>query len=450
MKDLTQGPIGGHLLQMSLFLGGGMLIQTLYYLVDLYFVARLGETALAGVSAGGTAMFLVLALTQMLGVGTVTLIAHAVGRKDPADANLVFNQSLVLSTLCGVLLLVVGYAIADSYMREISADRAAAAAGQTYLHWVLPGLALQFAIVAMGSALRGTGIVKPTMIVQAITLLLNIALAPVLIAGWGTARPLGPMGAGLATSISVAIGVAILVVYFINLEHYVAINRTLWRPQLGTWKRMFNLGLPAGGEFVLMFLIVGVIYWCIRDFGAAAQAGFGVGSRVMQSIFLPAMAVAFAASPIAGQNFGARQADRVKETFRTAALASTAIMALLTALCHWNPQLLVRGFSGDPAVVAVGAEYLRILSWNFVGSGIIFTCSGLFQALGNTWPALLSSGGRILTFVLPALWLAAQPWVRLEHFWHLSVATVALQAVFSLWLLQGEFRRRLAFEEVRI
>ncbi len=208
---------------------------------------------------------------------------------------------------------------------------------------------------------------------------------------------------------------------------------------------MFNIGFPAGGEFMILFVILGVIYWCIRDFGAAAQAGFGARSRVMQAIFLPAMAVAFAASPIAGQNFGARQADRVKETFRTAAITSTVIMALLTAVCHWNPELLVRGFSSDPQVVAVGAEYLRILSWNFVGTGIIFTCSGMFQALGNTWPALLSSGGRILTFVLPALWLSTQPWVRLEHFWYLSVATVALQALVSLWLLRGEFRRRLVF-----
>jgi putative MATE family efflux protein len=288
------------------------------------------------------------------------------------------------------------------------------------------------------------------MIVQSVTLVLNIVLAPVLIAGWGSGRPLGVLGAGLATSISVAIGVAILIAYFIRLEHYVYFDRALWRPQLGTWKRMFNLGLPAGGEFMLMFLIVGVIYWCIRDFGAAAQAGFGVGSRVMQSIFLPAMAVGFAAAPIAGQNFGARQADRVRETFRTAALASMAIMASLTAICHWDPELFVRGFSSDPEVVDVGAEYLRIMSWNFVGSGLVFTCSGIFQALGNTWPALLSSGGRILTFVLPALWLSMQPWVRLEHFWYVSVATVAFQAIVSLWLLQGEFRRRLVFEGVRI
>ena len=93
----------------------------------------------------------------------------------------------------------------------------------------------------------------------------------------------------------------------------------------------------------------------------------------------------------------------------------------------------------------MGVQYLRIISWNFVATGIIFTCSGLFQAIGNTWPALLSSATRILPFCVAAIWLSLQPWVQLEHFWYLSVATVTLQAVFSLWLLLGEFRKRLAF-----
>ena len=445
MKDLTQGPIGGHLAQMSLFLGAGMLIQTLYYVVDLYFVAGLGETSLAGVSAAGTVAFLVLALTQALGVGTLALISHAVGRKDERDAGLIFNQALVIAAVCAGLLLIGGLAFSDAYMERISADAATARAGETYLHWFLPGLALQFPMVAMTSALRGTGIVKPTMLVQAITLAINIVLAPILIAGWGTSHPLGVMGAGLASTIAIVVGALLLVGYFVKLEKYVRVDRSLWRPRLDTWKRMFNIGLPAGGELLLMFLVVGVIYWCIRDFGATAQAGFGVGARVMQSIFLPAMAVAFAAAPIAGQNFGARRADRVRETFRTAALVSTVIMAALTIICHWEPELLIRAFSSDPRVVAVGSEYLGIVSWNFIGTGIIFTCSGLFQALGNTWPALLSSGARILTFCVPAVWLSMQPWVRLEHFWYLSVATIALQAITSLWLLRGELRRRLVF-----
>lgn len=445
MKDLTQGSIGAHLTQMSLFIGAGMLIQTLYYLVDLYFVAGLGEQALAGVSAAGNAFFIVLALTQVLGVATVTLISHAVGRKDESDANLIFNQSLLLSTLCAAVVLIGGYALADAYMGEISADAGTAAAGKIYLYWFLPCLGLQFAMVAMSSALRGTGIVKPTMIVQAVTVLINVALAPILIAGWGTGRPLGVLGAGLASSLAVAAGVLLLLVYFHKLEKYVHIDAKLWRPNVGTWKRMLNLGLPAGGEFLLMFVIVSVIYWCIRGFGPDAQAGFGIGARVMQSIFLPAMAVAFAASPIAGQNFGARRAERVRETFRSALLTGSAIMITLTLLCQWRPELLVGAFTNDPGVLAVGTEYLRILSWNFVGMGIVFTCSGLFQAIGNTWPALLSSAGRLLTFVAPAVWLATQPGTRLEYFWYLSVASVALQAVVSWWLLQSEFRRRLVF-----
>ena len=444
MKDLTKGPIPRHILEMAAPMAIGMLIQTFYYLVDLYFVSRLGDAAIAGVSAAGNAMFIVMGLTQMLGVGTVALIAQAVGRKDQADANLVFNQSLVLAAICGVLTLVGGYALTGVYMGSIGAGAEATAAGVTYLHYFIPGLALQFALIGMGSALRGTGIVKPTMTVQVLTVLINIALAPVLIAGWGTGRPLGVAGAGLATSIAVGVGVLLMTVYFTRLEKYVSFRATEWRPRFDTWKRILGIGLPAGGEFMLMFVYMAVIFRVIRDFGPAAQAGFGVGSRIMQAIFLPAMAIAFAAAPIAGQNFGARQPDRVRQTFRTAALMGSAVMFTLTLLCQLKPDLFIRPFADDPEVVAVGAQFLHFISWNFVASGLIFTCSGMFQAMGNTWPSLASTGTRLLTFALPALWLSSRPGFRIEQVWYLSVATVALQMILSLWLLRSQLRRRLA------
>jgi len=192
-----------------------------------------------------------------------------------------------------------------------------------------------------------------------------------------------------------------------------------------------------------MAIFMGVVYWIIRDFGAAAQAAFGIGSRVMQSIFLPAMAVAFAAAPIAGQNFGAGNAGRVRETFRAAAFASCGIMAVLTLVCQWQAQWLIRAFTDDPAVIETGTQYLQIISWNFVASGLVFTCSSLFQALGNTWPSLLSSALRLLIFALPAIWLSSRPGFELVQVWHLSVATVALQALVSLLLLRAQFRARL-------
>jgi putative MATE family efflux protein len=421
----------------------GMLFQTLYFLVDLYFVSRLGDAAIAGVSSAGTAGFVILALTQMLGVGTVALVAQAAGAKDQAQANLVFNQSVLLSALCGAATLIAGILVTGPYLRAVSADEATARAGIAYLYAYTPGLALQFAVVALGSALRGTGIVRPTMLVQMLTVVVNIVLAPVLIAGWGTQRPLGTAGAGLASSLAIGVGVLLLWIYFVRLEHYVGLSSKLWRPQWATIRRILNIGLPAGGEFFMMFVILGVIYWVIRGFGPAAQAGFGIGGRMMQALFLPVMALAFGATPLAGQNFGARHYERVRATFWHAAILSSVLMLGLTLVCQLRPQLFIQGFSRQPDVVAVGAEYLRIISWNFVATGLIFTCSGLFQALGNTWPSLLSSASRLLTFALPAFWLSTRPGFTLTQVWHLSVATVALQALTSLWLLRREFRRKL-------
>ena len=444
MKDLTQGSITRLLIGLAVPIAIGMLFQTLYFLVDLYFVSRLGDAAIAGVSSAGTAGFVILALTQMLGVGTVALVAQAAGAKDQAQANLVFNQSVLLSALCGAATLIAGILVTGPYLRAVSADAATASAGIAYLYAYTPGLALQFAVVALGSALRGTGIVRPTMLVQMLTVVVNIVLAPVLIAGWGTQRPLGTAGAGLASSLAIGVGVLLLWIYFVRLEHYVGLSSKLWRPQWATIRRILNIGLPAGGEFFMMFVILGVIYWVIRGFGPAAQAGFGIGGRMMQALFLPVMALAFGATPLAGQNFGARHYERVRATFWHAAILSSVLMLGLTLVCQLRPQLFIQGFSRQPDVVAVGAEYLRIISWNFVATGLIFTCSGLFQALGNTWPSLLSSASRLLTFALPAFWLSTRPGFTLTQVWHLSVATVALQALTSLWLLGREFRRKLS------
>jgi putative MATE family efflux protein len=443
MKDLTQGPIGRQLVATAVPIAIGMLFQTLYLLVDLYFVAPLGDAAIAGVSTAGTVGFVILALTQMLGVGTVALVAQAVGRKDQAAATLVFNQSVLLSAVCGLVTLAAGLLASGAYAHALAADPAAAAAGRAYLICYTPGLALQFAIVAMGSALRGTGIVKPTMLVQMLTVIVNILLAPVLISGWVTHHAFGTAGAGLASSIAIAFGVVLLWLYFARLEHYVALQPQQWAPNWRVIGRILNVGLPAGGEFLMMFVILGMVYWVIRPFGPGAQAGFGVGGRVMQALFLPVMAVAFAVAPVAGQNFGARHYARVRATFRAAALASCGLMLLLTLVCQWRPQWFIYAFTRAPDVVAVGGPYLRIISWNFVATGLIFTCSGMFQALGNTWPSLLSSASRLLTFVLPALWLSRQPHFTLTEVWYLSVATVTLQALTSLALLRRELRRKL-------
>src|SRR5262249_14005929 len=169
MKDLTQGSITKHVLAFSAFIAVSMLFQTLYFLADLYFVGRLGKEAIAAVGMSGNLMMVVLAITQMLGVGTTTLVSHAVGRKDQARATLVFNQGFVMSLVVGGAFTILSFALRCAYSQWLAADDATAALGVQYLNWFLPAMGLQFVIIAMGAALRGSGVMQPTMVIQILT-----------------------------------------------------------------------------------------------------------------------------------------------------------------------------------------------------------------------------------------------------------------------------------------
>ena len=443
MQDLTQGSISNHLFKTASFMLVTMVFQTLYFLVDLYWVGRLGKEAVAGVGVAGNLTFIVLAISQMLGVGTTTLVSHAAGQRNHERALLVFNQSQLLSMIVGALFLVIAMIFRTDYANALSADAATAALAASYLLWFLPAMGLQFAIVAMGAALRGIGNFKPGMVVQTTTVILNIVLAPVLMFGWGTGRPMGVAGTALATLIAVVVGVIWLGTYFVGKDAYLKFLRRDMRPQLNLWSGILKIGLPAGAEFALMAVYLMIVYTVARPFGAAAQAGFGIGMRIVQALFMPVVALGFAVAPVAGQNFGARLATRVKAVFKTASMMAASFMFLAAVACNIAPAALIRIFSDDPAVVAVGDEYLRIISWNFIASGLVFVTSSMFQAMGNTIPSLLASISRLVIIAIPVVLLSRLPGFELHWIWYLSVVAILMQLGIVLLFLRREFRLKL-------
>lgn len=445
MQDLTTGSLSRHLLKTSSFMLVAMVFQTLYVLIDLYWVGRLGTDAVAAVAVSGNLMFVVLAATQMLGVGTTTLVSHAVGRKEHDTAHLIFNQSLGLSATLGVVCLALGLAVRVPYATNLSADAQTASLAGDYLKWFVPSLALQFPLVAMGAALRGTGNFKPGMIVQSATIVINIVLAPVLIFGWGTGLVLGVAGAAMATFIAIVVGNVWMALYFLPAESYLKFSTSHMPPHRHLWAKMLKVGLPAGAEFGLMAVYLVVIYAVSRPFGASAQAGFGIGMRIIQACFMPVVALGFAVAPVAGQNFGARRGDRVRQTFYVAAGMAAAGMACVFVASQFAAAPMIRIFTNEAAVIAVGEEYLRIVSWSFMASGIIFVASSMFQAMGNTIPSLVSSFTRIAGTAVPVIVLSSVPGFSLRWIWLLSAATVLAQMTLALFLLRREFRRRLVF-----
>src|SRR5258708_4040103 len=237
MQDLTTGPITRHLLKTTGFMLVTMLFQTLYFLIDLYWVGRLGTAAVAAVG--------------------------------PA---------------------------------ELAAQ---------YLAWFVPAMALQFGLVAMSAALRAVGNFKTGMVVGTATVIINMILAPFLIFGWGTGHPLGVAGAAVASLIAIVVGLVWLTAYFRKVGSFLRFDPAAWRPRPDVWERLLGIGLPSGVEFGIMTVYLSLVYAITRPFGAAAQAGFGIGMRIIQAGFMPVVALAFSVAPVAGQNFGAPPAPRV-------------------------------------------------------------------------------------------------------------------------------------------
>jgi putative MATE family efflux protein len=447
MQDLTTGSLTNHLLKTTGFMLVSMIFQTLYILVDLFWVGRLGTDAIAAVGLAGNLSFIVIAITQVLSVGATTLVSHAAGRKDQDRAIFLFNQSQVLSMVVAIAFLAVAMATRHQYAAEQSASEGMRIATEQYLLWFIPAMALQFAMVAMGAALRGTGNFKPGMLVQTGTVVINMVTAPFLIFGWGPFPEMGVSGAAVATFISIVVGVVWISFYFVDAKAYLRFHFGHWTPQLRVWWDMLKIGLPAGAEFALMGVYMAVVYAITKPFGTPAQGGFTIGLRIIQSAFLPVVALGFAVAPVAGQNFAARKGDRVRAAFKAAAAMAAAFMLVIAVAMFFGAAAVMRVFTTDPEAIAVGVEYLRIVVLTFVPSGITFVSSSMFQALGNTIPPLATSTLRILIAAIPAIFLARVAGFHLTWIWYLGAIAVVLQMALNLILLQREFALKLVGDQ---
>ena len=443
MKDLTQGPILKLLLGMTAFMLIGLFVQTLYSLVDLYWVGSLGPQAVAAVTVSSNLMFISLAVGQMLGVGTGALIAQSVGAKDSEGAQRIFNQAMAMSVLAMLVFAVPALAGEQAFAAHLSADADTAKLVSDYLIWFVPAMALGYPVMVMSSALRGTGDMVPGTIAQVGSVLLNMILAPVLIFGWLGAPKLGVGGAGLATLISVLACTFGLWLYFGRPKTYLKLRLRTWLPAFPLWGRVLKIGLPSAVEFALMTCYMLFITVMLRPYGATEQAAFGIGQRLLQSAMLPCMAMSIAASALAGQNYGARLGSRVRETFAVTLKLSLGSMVLLCLVAQAIPATLVGAFSRDPAVLAAGVSFLRVISLNLLATGVAFSCFGVLSGLGNTIPTLISSTTRIALIVAGTLLLVKLGTFQVTWLWWLSVSATVVQMSMNLWFLRRELLRKL-------
>lgn len=438
--DLTQGSIPKILVKLSLPLVFAMLMQILNLMADLYFVSRLGPDAVAALSISANAFFIIYGLSFIIGTGGMALIAQAVGRKDEEQAGRVFQQSLILSLISGSITCLIGLSIARPYIDFLGGKEKAFQWGVEYFQvFSVSFLVLQMLFV-MGSCYRGTGDTKTPMIIVIQSTVLNVVLAPFLIFGWLGLPSLGVRGAAIASLLAQLYGLAIYI-FLIFVKGSPLRIRERWRLDTDIIKRSLSIGVPSGLSFFFLALNMLITYRVMSVYGTPALASVGIGSRVLQALYLPVVAITSSMAAIIGQNYGAGHYRRIRETLRTGWGLSSGVMILGSILCWMLPTSLIRIFSNDPDVLLYGNIYITIVSLGNVMVGTIMAISAVFQGLGKTYPTFLGAAIDNALFALFVFTLPAYFSWGVEAIWWIKLGTAGIEMFFDGEWLRQELQR---------
>jgi len=432
--DLTEGPIFKTLVKLAVPVTVSMVLFTVYLLVDLYFVGRLGPEAVAALSISSNAFFIHLGFSTILGTGGMALIAQAFGRKEYGHAARVFKQSLLVALVIGIIEAVTGFLLAPAYIEFFGGTGKSLQWGIEYFKIFSISFLFMLLLYVIGNCFRGMGDTKTPMMIMLQANVLNMVLDPILIFGWLGLPALGVRGAAIASLISQFYGLGIYgYLIFVRGSHLNIKGKWHFDPQI--IKQSLLIGIPAGMNHFLLAANLLITYRVISIYGTAALASVGIGFRILQSIYIPVIAVASAMAAIVGQNYGARKLSRITGTLWRAWLVSMIFMIGCTAICLLYPKFLIGIFSNNSDVVYFGVIYLRIFSIGFVMVGTIMMASSAFQGLGKTYPSLVGAvvdnalfAGLVFTLPVYFSW-------GIQAIWWIKLATAAVEtAVVAIWL----------------
>ncbi len=433
-RDLTQGPIGSHLFAMAIPAAMGMIFNTLYNLTDFWFAGKLSDDALAGVSIAGSVFFLILSGSIGMQAGTTAMVASEVGRGRADTAANWIDQATGLGLVLSAACLVLGLFIADPLIQFLGAEPHVLPYAKNYVLIMLWGcISFVLSGVAAG-ALMALGDTVSNRNALAVGLLANFILNPILI----FVLKLGVAGLAIATII-------------IKLATVVYLYSVL-KKRIGRWvKPAFNykdwielLRQVAPASFNMLTVVLGgfITVGFIGRFGSQSVAGYSVGLRIEQLLLLPALGLNSAVMALVGQNFGAGNSERIRETYKTALYTGLGISIFSIPVMIFLSPALLSVFSSSQTIIQTGTTYLRIDALAFFAYVVLFVSVASLQAIKKPmFPMYLGLARQlmlpaiinyilIVVFDLPMIWLFIT-----------IISVVICSAIVSHWYTWRELGR---------
>ncbi|MEM7588057.1 MAG: MATE family efflux transporter [Acidobacteriota bacterium] len=386
-----------------------MAMQSLFSVVDVYFVAKLGSDPIAILGLADSLQALVFAVSMGLCMGTAAMVARRIGEKDPAAAASAAVQAIMLGTVVSVAFGVLGALFAVEALQLLGASPELAADGALFTAILLGTNITVMLLFLINAVFRGAG--DPALAMRALWLAngINIVLDPLLIFGWGPIPALGLEGAAIATAIGRTIGIVYQLRLLTNGSSQIRIERHHWRPQIALMLRLARVS----GIGILQFLIstasfLGLVK-ILAVFGDVALAGYTLAVRIIIFILLPAWGMGNAAATLVGQNLGAGDPERAEKSVWRTGVFNMLFMGCVAVVFQLFAEPLMAFFTDDTAVALLAAECLLISSYSYVfwAFGMIMVLS--FNGAGDTTTPTWINFFVYWLFQLPVAWALAHP-----------------------------------------
>ena len=432
--DFTEGSLTRAIILLAIPMVLEMCMESLFGIVNVFWVARLGSNALAAVALTEAMLALVFAVAMGISMATTAMIARRIGEKDAGGASVAAFQSIALGFFLAAAIAIPGFLFAPQLLSAMGAEQAVIQAGAGYTRWILGNALSILLLFIMNAIFRGAGDAAIAMRVLWFGNAVNMVLDPLLIFGLGPIPALGVEGAGIATVIGRSSAVAYQVWVFLGSRSRIRLERRHMRIDLTVMGRLF--GVSATG--MLQYLVataswVGLVR-IVAMFSSAALAGYTIAIRIIVFSILPSWGLANAAATLVGQNLGARKPERAESAVWRTALYNMYFLGAIGLIFIAVPGLLVRIFTNEPEVVRYGVACLRIISYGYLFYAYGMVTVQAFNGAGDTRTPTWINLGCYWLFQIPMAWLLAKGMGFGAHgaFWAIPLAESALAAA-GIW-----------------
>lgn len=419
-------------------------LQTSYNVIDLFWVAKLGSSELAAVSLAGTMFYIILALGQVLGSGTVALVSQSYGAGLTDRANTVVRQALGLTMFVAIMVSVSGFLFAGHIISLLGGTGEVFIYGHAYLRIIFIGFLFQLLSFSINYAFRGTGDMKTPMQIMIIATATNVILDPLLILGIGFFPRLGVTGAALATVIAKAVSFLYGIVVLLRGKSGLQLRlKKPWRFDWTIIKAILGVGIPAGISYGLMFLSVTAVFRTAASYGKYVLSALGIGQRVLQFAGLPVVGIGAATTTLIGQRLGARNVPEAKRISWVSLVCGTIIMIVSSLLFFTQAPVIVNIFKPEQPVIEYGIQFLKIVSLYLVCVGITTILTGVFRGAGDMLPPMFAGVLKLAVLIGLAPVLARTWGAGVRGIWWAMLIAYGTEAlIMILWYGSGRWHKK--------